>query len=399
MLVKLIISSILIFIFPFLTYGIYYSYLFNLIKNKKNATINKKYQTKISLIIPTYNEEASIKGKLINLIEQTYPFNFVEIIIIDSASTDSTVEIVKKFQISHPEINIKLIEEDKRRGKSEAINKAFFMASSDSKILVMSDADIYLDKDALERIISHFIDPKIGAVCGRGILMNLKESKEIKNEIIYRNFYEILRIGESTLDSTPIFNGELAAYRRAVIEGEKVRENLNADDSQLAVIVRRKGFKSIYDYDTIFYEYSATDKKSKRKQQIRRGQGLVRLFWYNKDMLFKDKYGKFGLIILPINFLIYVISPFLISTFLLLFFINLFLYLYNYFSMKLVILSSIILIPFVILNCLPTKRYFNIIWIFLEYQIILLKAIFLYIGGKSLHIWEKIEKKNKKLLS
>jgi cellulose synthase/poly-beta-1,6-N-acetylglucosamine synthase-like glycosyltransferase len=300
---------------------------------------------------------------------------------------------VKKFMLEHPELDIKLIEEDKRLGKSNAVNKAFSSARPQSEIIMMTDVDVHLEKDAIEKVVSNFGDPTVGAVCGRQVLINPQESKETKMEATYQRFYEKLRIGESVIDSTPLFEGQFAAYRANVIQGENVIENANADDCQLAITVRRKGFKAIYDEQAVFYEYAPPDKASLQLQKIRRGQGLARLFWQNKDMIFKKKYGRFGLYILPANFFMYVVSPFLVSGFIILCFASLSFYLIECRDLTWVTASSM-LAGVTLAMCYFTqgKKYLNIVWTFLEYQLMLLRGILLILGGRSLHKWRKVDK-------
>ena len=376
-------------------YVFYYIYILKAIgkttARARNLT-NPSLKTRITLVIPTYNEELAIGGKLLNLIEQTYPLNLMEVIVIDSNSSDKTVKIVKKFMLEHPELDIKLIEEDKRLGKSTAVNKAFSSARPQSEVIMMTDVDVYLEKDAIEKVVSNFGDPTVGAVCGRQVLMNPQESKETKMEATYQRFYEKLRIGESVIDSTPLFEGQFAAYRANVIQGENVRENANADDCQLAITVRRKGFKAMYDQQAVFYEYSPPDRASLQLQKVRRGQGLARLFWQSKDMMFKNKYGKFGLIILPANFFMHIISPFLVFSVLILCFASFSCYLLQCRDLTWVAVSSMLAGVILAIGYFASgKKYLSITWTFLEYQLILLRGILLILRRRSLHKWQKVD--------
>lgn len=375
--------------FVIVVYIKYYFYISKFAK-KKFCTNKGDFTTRITVVIPTFNEEATIKKKLENLYAQTYPADLMETIVIDSASRDDTVKIVRDFMCSHKELNIEIITENKRRGKSAAINKAFSYANPQSEILVMTDVDAVFKEDAIEKILSCFIDPEIGAVCGTQTVLNPSESRETKSEATYKHYYVKLRMGESALDSTPIFDGELAAYRAGVIRGMKVKENLNADDSQLANMVRRKGYRSICDPEAIFYEYAPLDWSSKQIQKVRRGQGLSRMFWYNKDMMFKKEYGKFGSVILPVNFFMHVISPFLVLFSLILGLVFFFFFVFqggNLVPWVILSVSAILLFDYFLFR----RKFLNVAWTFFEYQMILFKGILLFLFGKSLHKWQKVE--------
>ena len=87
---------------------------------KSTATTHPK----VSIIIPTYNEAEIIRFKLANTSRLSYPKDLMEIIVVDSNSNDGTTQIVKDFTQQNPDLNITLIAEQERKGKSHALNTA-----------------------------------------------------------------------------------------------------------------------------------------------------------------------------------------------------------------------------------------------------------------------------------
>ena len=204
-------------------------------KSLHNPSV-KVYAPSVSVVVPTYNEEDTIVHKLRNLMEQNY--SNTEIIIVDGASEDKTVELIEKF-VKDNGFDLKLIKEEERRGKASALNDVFKCCSKE--IVVITDADATWEKDTLKKAVSNFSDPNVGAVTGRQILLNPNQSLATKVEKTYRNIYEVLRVGEQAIDSTPIFHGEISCFRRSLIEN--ISEDSMADDSELAVKIRKKGFR------------------------------------------------------------------------------------------------------------------------------------------------------------
>jgi len=65
---------------------------------KKSNKVDVNYLPNVSLIVPCLNEEMTIAEKIKNSLVIDYPKDKLEIIIIDSSSTDKTAEIVKSFE-------------------------------------------------------------------------------------------------------------------------------------------------------------------------------------------------------------------------------------------------------------------------------------------------------------
>jgi biofilm PGA synthesis N-glycosyltransferase PgaC len=385
----LLISSIFLGAFLFLFYTFYLLWMNSLRKQGANWK-SKKLNAKISLIIPTYNEEATLPAKLENVLEQDYPKEQLELIIIDSGSTDTTPKIVREFVKKNPNMKVVFFQERERLGKSHAVNIAYSKASGEIKII--SDSDALLEKSAITKIVSNFSDPAIGAASGRQVLLNAEQSPFTELEKSYRGFYEILRQGESVLDSTPIFHGELAAYRGKLIE--PLPEGKSADDSRLANIIRRKGYRAVYDSSAVFYEYAPPNASSRFVQKVRRGQGLIRVFWDFRGCMFRRKYGAYGLLILPAEFLLHCLFPMLWLIFFVTFFLAM-----AFYNPLLLFFPPALLVGLWLLS--RTRRNHRILKearkisslsvSFLSSQLILFYALILWISGRSLHRWQKVE--------
>ena len=249
----------------------YYWYMKTKYLNKPwNIKTNPNYKPKVTIIVPTYNEAKLIWKKLDNLAEQTYPKNLTEIIVIDSASTDGTPEIVRKWIEQHPNINIKLIQEPERKGKAHALNHALQHATGE--IVVITDADCWWPKNALQEAVKWLSDPTVGAVsCIK------KPATPHQTEETYRKYYNTLRIAESKAYSTPIFHGELAAYKKnLLLEIGGFPTNIGADDSHTATRIALIGRRAIIPGNLEVKEL--IPEKDYPLWRIRRAQHLIQHF-------------------------------------------------------------------------------------------------------------------------
>jgi len=118
----------------------------------------------ISVIIPTYNRSNYVIKTLESFINQNYPKDKYEIIVVDNNSSDNTAAIINDF-IAKNKNNIKYILET-RRGNHHARNNAASIASNE--ILYFCDDDIIADRMLLKEIVRPFIiDQKVGTATGR----------------------------------------------------------------------------------------------------------------------------------------------------------------------------------------------------------------------------------------
>ena len=119
---------------------------------------------KISIIIPCYNEENTIKI----IIEKVLKFNLYEkeILVIDDCSTDRSREIIKKLALENSDIKYFFLE--KNLGKGAALSKGFFEASGD--IILTQDADLEYDPSDYPKLLKPFIDTDADIVYGSRFL-------------------------------------------------------------------------------------------------------------------------------------------------------------------------------------------------------------------------------------
>jgi cellulose synthase/poly-beta-1,6-N-acetylglucosamine synthase-like glycosyltransferase len=263
----------------------------------------------VSLVIPTYNEASVIRRKLENVLELDYPRDKLEVVVVDSASNDETRNIVKKFAEEHTrDVNLVLIEQPVRRGKSEAINEA--LRSVRSEIIVLTDADVTFPPRSVWKLIENFRGSEVGAVSGVEVPVGGK-SFLTGIEADYRRIYTAIRMAEADTDSPFMCESELSAYRRELLE--PLRPGVVCDDVELTVTVRSKGFKALYAADVSFLETEAGKLRPKLQHKLRRGMNNQHALVQNSKVLFSRNYGKYGTIVFPFEFFVHIVSPVLLT--------------------------------------------------------------------------------------
>jgi len=109
---------------------------------------------KISVVIPNYNGEEILKKNLPKVLDAV---GDVEVIVVDDASVDESLKVLKSF-----ESKIKIIVNKKNLGFSLAVNKGVKATSGD--IVILLNTDVVPENDFLAPLLSHFEDDKVFAV-------------------------------------------------------------------------------------------------------------------------------------------------------------------------------------------------------------------------------------------
>jgi glycosyltransferase involved in cell wall biosynthesis len=124
---------------------------------------------KISIIVPAYNEAATISNILDKLVNLTLITNIKkEIIIVNDCSTDNTGEIVKNIITAHPSSEIVYIQHEKNAGKGAAIHTGIKNATGE--YLIIQDADLEYDPNEFNILLKPVLDGYADVVYGSRFL-------------------------------------------------------------------------------------------------------------------------------------------------------------------------------------------------------------------------------------
>lgn len=187
----------------FWTYAGYPAFIWLLSKIiKKEHKYGENYQPNVSIIIPCYNEEKVIEKKLKNTLELEHPKEKFQIMVVDSASTDRTREIVEKFK----DKGVELVTQNERKGKGSGINFALNFVKND--IVIITDANAYLNKDAIKHLVKHLSDPKIGIVGGKKFAKKVYSVAESEGTDFLNKYEDFLLLHENIVDSSVNFGGK-----------------------------------------------------------------------------------------------------------------------------------------------------------------------------------------------
>lgn len=233
--------------------------------------LDAKYEPTVTLLIVAYNEEQEIEEKLVNSLAIDYPADKLTIIVASDGSSDRTNEIVRKFV--GPQIQ--LFDFKVNRGKIGALNEA--MQRVDSEIVVLSDANVMYDREAIVKIVRNLSDSRVGAVSGKVALLSDGVSYGDSEGLYYRIEHYIQQ-KEGETGGLIGSDGAMYAIRRSLFIPPPSDTIL--DDFVIPMQVAIQGQMVLHDSDALGYEKNSLeiDGEFKRKVRIIAGgvQCLVR---------------------------------------------------------------------------------------------------------------------------
>lgn len=239
----------------------------------------------IAIIIPTLNEEKFIAGCLDSVINQTYPLDKMDIMVIDGGSSDHTKHIVEQYHLLHS--NIRWINNP---GKIQSIAFNIGVANSTAPYIIRLDAHATYDKYYIEKCIDGLkANKNIGNIGGKCIIQPANDTTWANtNAILNHSKFGIggaaFRVGTEAceVDSVPF-----GAFPRSVIEHiGGMREDLRrGEDNEYNSRIRKAGYSVFFDPNIVSTYFSRPTLKTSCKQMFANGESIGTLMYIDSKAI------------------------------------------------------------------------------------------------------------------
>jgi len=216
----------------------------------------------VSLVVAAYNEVSCIEQKLENSLALDYPADRFEVVIGSDGSTDGTNERVLQCRDERVRLS-----PAPRAGKTTVLNRCIPTAKGD--IVVLSDANTMIEPEAIQKLVRHFEDPEVGAVCGKLRLYN--PTKQDYEESAYWSYESLIKMYEGRRGAVVGANGGLYAIRRTLFT--ELPASTIVDDFVIPLRILEKGYKVAYEEEAVAHEETTEDygKEFGRRARIAAG--------------------------------------------------------------------------------------------------------------------------------
>jgi biofilm PGA synthesis N-glycosyltransferase PgaC len=245
----------------------------------------------ISIIIAAYNEQAHILDTLRSIEKQHYPGE-LEVIVINDGSRDATAQMVQKAQETNP--RLVFINFEHNAGKAQALNAGLKQAKHG--LVVTLDADSYLYKDALQRLVDRYCsDPDTTRAVAGAIMVRNSRANWMTAGQEWEYFHGIATVKrvQSLYQGTLVAQGAFSIYQKATLDEIGGWPDCVGEDIVLTWDLLKRGYRVGYCEDAIVFTTVPTTVYGFIRQRQRWARGMIEAFKAHPRVLFTRRKTTF----------------------------------------------------------------------------------------------------------
>jgi cellulose synthase/poly-beta-1,6-N-acetylglucosamine synthase-like glycosyltransferase len=218
---------------------------------------------RLTLAFSAFDEESCIEEKIANCLALDYPEDRLEILVGCDGCTDRTAELARRAGGGR----VRVHELSPRSGKASVLNRLVPAAQGD--VVVLTDANVMLDRGALRALVRRFRDPAVGAVVGRLRLVDAGGREQ--EEGIYWRYETFLKYYEGKHGCVLGANGGIYAIRRLLFS--PLSADTITDDFVIPIRISVRGWRVLFAPDALAFEEPALDADQEFVRRARIGAG------------------------------------------------------------------------------------------------------------------------------
>lgn len=232
----------------------------------------------VTVVISAYNEASHIEATVRNKLEQDYPRERLDVMVVSDGSTDGTDQILTGLAQEEPRVTY--LRQELRAGKTAALNR--LLERAPGEIIVFADANSMHRRDAVRALVAPFADPTVGYASGRMLYVDPQGSLVGDGCTAYMRYENALRALESSVGSMVGADGGIDAVRRSLYQPMRPDQ---LPDFVLPLAVVEQGYRVVYAAQAVLEEETLASESAEYRMRVR---VALRAFWglWDKRALF-----------------------------------------------------------------------------------------------------------------
>lgn len=246
----------------------------------------------LTVAVPAFNEEETISKTLESILDSDYPYDRLEVLVVNDGSTDNTREVVEEYE---DRSQVTLINQE-NQGKGGALNTALENASGE--LFACVDADSMLLEKSLKNIVARMDEDTAGVASAMKVYEpdNMLERIQMV-EYVMNVFARKLMERISSIHVTP---GALAIYRsRKIQEVGGFDENSRVEDQEICWRLQEEHEKIKHSREGETYTVVPDNLRDYYRQRRRWYTGTFETVIQYRSMILNREYGDFGMFTAP----------------------------------------------------------------------------------------------------
>jgi cellulose synthase/poly-beta-1,6-N-acetylglucosamine synthase-like glycosyltransferase len=309
--------------------------------------LSSEIAPQVSMLVPAYNESATVVESLNALLTLSYPS--LEVVVVDDGSKDNTLDVlIRAFDLVpiHPiyrrhipvspitavyrsRLYPNLIAASKENGgKADTLNAALTLASGE--LVCALDADTLIEPDALQRLVRPFIASENVVAAGATIRVangcSVRAGRVLEDSaptrllagfqaVEYLRAFLFGRVGWNRLGSNLVISGAFGLFLRSALIDAGGYVRTVGEDMEIIVRLRRRGYelgtanRVEFVPDPVAWTEVPEVVSQLGRQRDRWHRGLTDTLWRHRQLFFNPRYGVLGLVVFPAFVLIEWMAP------------------------------------------------------------------------------------------
>jgi cellulose synthase/poly-beta-1,6-N-acetylglucosamine synthase-like glycosyltransferase len=264
---------------------------------KRRTAVRKfdpQFAPPVSVIIAAYNEEKVILRTVRSILYNGYEAQF-EVLVVDDGSEDGTLGLLKTTFADDKRLRIL---SQPNRGKAAALNRA--IAQAQHEILIALDADTIFAPGTMAKLVRHLADTKVAAVSGNIKIGNKRKWLTRFQALEYIYGFNLDRRALESMNAMTVVPGAAGAWSKsAVLQCGGFSIDTIAEDTDLTLAIRRRGFEFRYDEEAVAYTEAPETISDLVRQRLRWAFGTLQSAWKHRDAMFNPRFGTMAFVTLP----------------------------------------------------------------------------------------------------